>query len=120
MVGPLLLAAWPDGTTVRSSFRLAKTEDASPPVAPGNFNVVQIPQGTSVNGTHMLFTFLCQNCMDSTLGFAASDTNAGSFSMAWALAATSVARPADDATELPFREAGRFLPLVRSRVLVLT
>jgi hypothetical protein len=113
MVGPLLLAAWPDGTTVRSSFRLAKTEDASPPVAAGSFNAIQIPQGTSVNGTHMLFTFLCQNCIDSTFGFAASDTSAGNFSMGWALAATSVTSAADNATELPFHKAGRFLPLAK-------
>lgn len=106
MVGPLLLAAWPNGNSIQSSFRLAETEDASPPVAAGNFSVVPIPQGTSANGTHMLFTFLCQNCIDSKLGFAASDTNAGVFEMGWALADTTVSNSADPAAQLTFHNKG--------------
>ncbi|CZR61237.1 uncharacterized protein PAC_11133 [Phialocephala subalpina] len=106
MVGPLLLAAWPNGNTVQSSFRLAKIEDASPLVVNGNFSVKTIEKGTSVNGTHMLFTFLCQNCIDSKLGFAASDTNAGVFEMGWALADTAVSNAADPAAELTFHNKG--------------
>ncbi|KAL2059830.1 hypothetical protein VTL71DRAFT_9985 [Oculimacula yallundae] len=106
MVGPLLLAAWPDGQTVRSSFRVAKTEDESPPVAVGTFNIVPIPQGTNVNGTHMTFTFLCQNCIDSKLGFAASSTSAGAFEMGWALASKAVSTPTSNATELSFHNSG--------------
>ncbi|KAF8867419.1 CBD9-like protein [Acephala macrosclerotiorum] len=105
MVRRLLLAAWPNGNFVQSSSRLAKT-DASPPVATGNFSVVPIPQGTSVNGTHMLFTFICQNCIDSKLGFAASDTNSAVFEMGWALADTAVSAPADPAAELTFHNKG--------------
>lgn len=105
MVGTLLLAAWPSGSTVQSSFRLAKTEDASPPVAPGNFSVLQIPSGTSVNDTSMIFTFLCQNCIDSKLGFAAGNT-LGTFGMGWALAGKAVSIATDPATELPFHDKG--------------
>ncbi|KAH7329906.1 putative cellobiose dehydrogenase [Rhexocercosporidium sp. MPI-PUGE-AT-0058] len=105
MVGPLLLAAWPDGNTVQSSFRLASTEDASPPVATGSFSVVPIPSGTSVNGTSMSFTFLCKNCIDSKLGFAAGNT-LGTFGMGWALAGKPVSDPASAATELSFHDKG--------------
>ena len=105
MVGPLLLAAWPNGNAVESSFRLASTEDASPPVANGNFSVVPIPSGTSVNASSMSFTFLCQNCIDSKLGFAAGNT-LGTFGMAWALAGKPVSNPADAATELSFHDKG--------------
>tara|TARA_R110002060_G_scaffold32428_3_gene42998 strand:+ start:916 stop:1485 length:570 start_codon:yes stop_codon:yes gene_type:complete len=105
MVGPLLLAAWPNGNAVESSFRLASTEDASPPVANGNFSVAPIPSGTSVNASSMSFTFLCQNCIDSKLGFAAGNT-LGTFGMAWALAGKPVSNPADAATELSFHDKG--------------
>ncbi|PVH78335.1 iron reductase domain protein [Cadophora sp. DSE1049] len=105
MVGPLLLAAWPNGNTVQSSFHLPSTEDASPPVATGNFSVVPIPSGTSVNASSMSFTFLCQNCIDSKLGFAAGNT-LGTFRMAWALAGKPVSNPPDGATELSFHDKG--------------
>ncbi|KAH7403690.1 putative cellobiose dehydrogenase [Cadophora sp. MPI-SDFR-AT-0126] len=105
MVGPLLLAAWPNGNAVESSFRLASTEDASPPVVTGNFSVVPIPSGTSVNASSMSFTFLCQNCIDSKLGFAAGNT-LGTFGMAWALAGRPVSTPADPATTLSFHDKG--------------
>ncbi len=113
MVGPLLLAAWPDGNNVVSSFRLAKTEDASPPVVNGNFSVVPIASGTSVNGTSMSFTFLCQNCIDSKLWFAAGNTG-GSFGMGWALAGKAVSSASDPASELPFHDKGSLsmLPLL--------
>ena len=105
MVGPLLLAAWPDGNTVVSSFRLAKTEDASPPVATGNFSIVPIEKGTSVNGTNVMFTFLCKGCIGSSLGFAAGDT-LGTFEMAWALASKAVTEVSNPATELSFQNSG--------------
>ncbi|KAK0104845.1 hypothetical protein ONS95_005111 [Cadophora gregata] len=105
MVGPLLLAAWPNGNTVESSFRLASEEEASPPVATGSFSVVPIPSGTSVNATNLSFTFLCQNCIDSRLGFSAGNT-LGTFGMAWALAGRPVSDPADGATELSFHDKG--------------
>ncbi|RDL38364.1 Uncharacterized protein BP5553_02704 [Venustampulla echinocandica] len=106
MVGPLLLVAWPTGNNVTSSFRLAKNEDDSPPVTTGSFAVSPIPQGTSANGTHMKFTFLCQNCIDGKLGFAAGDTNSAGFEMGWALASKAVKNAADPATTLPFHNSG--------------
>lgn len=59
-----------------------------------------------MNGTHMMFTFLCQNCINSKLGFAASDTNAGAFGMGWALADTAVSNTADPAAQLTFHNKG--------------
>lgn len=112
MVGPLLLVAWPTGNNVTSSFRLADNEDDSPPVTTGTFSVKPIPEGTSANGTHMKFTFLCQNCIDGALGFAASDTTSTGFEMGWALASKSVQDPTDPATTLPFHNSGMSLPYI--------
>lgn len=107
MEGPLLLCAWPNGDKVVSSFRIAKNEDDSPPVVPGNFKVVQIDQGTVVNDTHMTFTFLCQNCIgDAKTSFTPQDT-AGDFEMGWALADKAVSDAADPAAILGFHNVGK-------------
>ncbi|KAJ4295101.1 hypothetical protein N0V90_007110 [Kalmusia sp. IMI 367209] len=106
MEGPLLLAAWPNGNKVVSSFRIADNEDDSPPVVRGEFSVVEIPSGTVVNDTHMTFTFLCKGCIgDAKLGFTAQDT-AGDFGMGWALADRAVSNPSDPAAVLPFHNSG--------------
>ncbi|KAL2062811.1 hypothetical protein VTL71DRAFT_5883 [Oculimacula yallundae] len=105
MEGPLLLAVWPDGNTVRSSFRVSEDEDDSPPVRSGAFKVVPIPEGTSVTATDLSFTFLCQNCIGTGLGFAAGNT-LGTFSMGWGLGGEAVSDPGNEGTELPFHEIG--------------
>jgi hypothetical protein len=108
MEGPLLLAAWPNGNEVVSSFRVAENEDDSPPVVSGQFEVVPIPQGTVVNDTFMTFTFLCRNCVgDGATSFTAQDT-AGDFEMGWALADRAVSDPADPAAILPFHNSGEY------------
>ncbi len=113
MEGPLLLAAWPNGNAVTSSFRVAENEDDSPPEVSGAFKVVPIEAGTVANGTHMTFTFLCQNCIDGSLGLGAGDT-LGTFEMGWALASKKVSDPADPAAILAFHNSGMLeaLPLV--------
>lgn len=106
MVDPLLIAAWPNGNKVVSTFRIAANEDDSPPVVNGKFSIKQIPKGTVVNDTHMTFTFLCQNCLDNgQISFAPQDTS-GTFGMGWALADESVSDPADPAATLPFHNVG--------------
>jgi hypothetical protein len=111
MEGPLLLTAWPNGAEVVHSFRVARNEDDSPPVATGAFNVLPISTGTVVNASHMTFTFLCQNCIgDASTGFTASDT-AGEFQMGWALASRAVSDAADPAAVLPFHNSGTYLDL---------
>lgn len=106
MEGPLLLAAWPNGNEVVSTFRIAENEDDNPPVVAGQFEVVPIPQGTVVNDTFMTFTFLCRNCVGEQVNsFSAQDT-AGDFGMGWALADRAVSDPADPAAVLPFHNSG--------------
>jgi hypothetical protein len=72
MVGKLLIAAWPNGNTVLSSFRKA-TGFSSPPVATGTFSMTPIINGTYVNSTHWAYTFLCSKCIDGTTTFKASE-----------------------------------------------
>ena len=70
MEGPLLMAAWAssDRTRVISSFRQASNEDDNPPEVSGDFRLRPIPSGTSVNGTFLTYTFLCENCLGASLG----------------------------------------------------
>lgn len=110
MEGPLLITAWPNTAQnppgVMSSFRIASNEDDSPPEANGSFTIQAIDNGTVCNGTHMTFTFLCQNCIDAKLGFAASDTSSTAFEMGWALGDKKVSDPADSAATLAFHNVG--------------
>ncbi|CAI6295190.1 unnamed protein product [Periconia digitata] len=106
MEGPLLLAAWPNGDTVVSTFRVAEDEDENPPVVQGEFRAIDIPSGTSVNDTHMTWTFLCQNCVgNGETGFTAQDT-AGTVEMGWGLADRAVSNAGDPAAELSFHNVG--------------
>lgn len=84
MEGNFILAVWPDGNGgVMASFRQATDEDNPPEVA-GQFRVRPLPDGVSVNSTSLLYTFLCENCLDSTLGLGPEAT-AGNAVMGWAL-----------------------------------
>ncbi|KAM0302221.1 hypothetical protein ACHAPM_004212 [Fusarium culmorum] len=106
MEGNFILAAWPDGKGgVMSSFRQAIDED-NPAVVKGDFKVRPIPDGTSVNATSLLYTFLCENCLDSTLGLG-PEAASGNAVMGWAL---SERPPRGDASDpgafLGFHEKG--------------
>ncbi|CAF3641290.1 unnamed protein product [Fusarium graminearum] len=106
MEGNFVLAAWPDGKGgVMSSFRQAIDED-NPAVVKGDFKVRPIPDGTSVNATSLLYTFLCENCLDSTLGLG-PEAASGNAVMGWAL---SERPPRGDASDpgafLGFHEKG--------------
>ncbi|KAK2020984.1 CBD9-like protein [Colletotrichum zoysiae] len=106
MEGPLLMAAWasPDGR-VLSSFRQAANEDDNPPEVTGGFAARPIAAGTSVNGTFLTYTFLCQGCLGAGLGLAAADT-AGAFEMGWALGDKAVGNPGSTAAVLNFHNVG--------------
>ncbi|CAG8971651.1 hypothetical protein HYALB_00003119 [Hymenoscyphus albidus] len=108
MVGPLLLAAWPDGEQVVSTFRQASSKSDSPPVLGGPFQIKEIKEGTKINSTHMQFTFLCQGCLglNGTLGFEAPDAG-GNVKMGWALASKSVTTKGDSASEMPFHDSAK-------------
>jgi hypothetical protein len=105
MEGNFILAAWPDGKgSVMASFRQATNED-NPPEVTGNFNVRPIPDGTVVNATFLSYTFLCENCLDATLGL--SVDSLGNAVMGWALSEKSPLGDASDAgVRLDFHERG--------------
>ncbi|MBE3049783.1 hypothetical protein IMZ48_46260 [Candidatus Bathyarchaeota archaeon] len=105
MEGPLLLAAWSDGTNVVSSFRQAFNEEDNPPEVTGTFSLRPITEGTSVNGTFLTFTFLCEGCLSDGLGLAAADT-AGVAEMGWALSSIPVRNAETPAGVLDFHDSG--------------
>lgn len=105
MEGPLLMAAWSDGTNVVSSFRQAFNEEDNPPEVTGTFSARPIPEGTSVNGSFMTFTFLCEGCLSDGLGLAAADT-AGTEEMGWALSSIPVRDAETPAGVLDFHDSG--------------
>lgn len=106
MEGNFILAVWPDGNgDVMASFRQATDEDNPPEVA-GAFQVRPLPDGVTVNSTFLSYTFLCENCLDSTLGLGPEAT-AGNAVMGWALSERPpVGNPADPGAFLDFHERG--------------
>ncbi|KAL6704891.1 hypothetical protein ACN47E_007574 [Coniothyrium glycines] len=83
MEGNFILAVWPTGNgDVMASFRQATNED-NPPEVTGSFSVRPIPDGTTVNQTFLSYTFLCEGCIDPTLGLSVQAS--GNAVMGWAL-----------------------------------
>ncbi|KXJ85642.1 hypothetical protein Micbo1qcDRAFT_108740, partial [Microdochium bolleyi] len=111
MEGNFILAAWPDGKGgVMASFRQATDED-NPPEVTGAFSVKPIPgadgSGVSVNQTSLTYTFLCEKCLDSTLGLGPEAITAGSAVMGWALSERPPSGdPSNPAAQLGFHERG--------------
>lgn len=106
MEGNFILAVWPDGGGgVMASFRQATDEDNPPEVA-GDFQVRPLPDGVSVNATSLTYTFLCENCLDSTFGLGA-DAASGDAVMGWALSEQPpLGDPSDPGARLGFHERG--------------
>ncbi|KAH7381141.1 hypothetical protein DE146DRAFT_772631 [Phaeosphaeria sp. MPI-PUGE-AT-0046c] len=106
MEGNFILAAWPDGNGgVMASFRQATNED-NPPEVTGGFSVRPIPDGTSVNNTFLTYTFLCENCIDPSLGLNI-DPATGNAVMGWALSERPpLGNAADAGARLDFHERG--------------
>ncbi|KAF4428922.1 Cellobiose dehydrogenase [Fusarium austroafricanum] len=106
MEGNFILAAWPDGKGgVMASFRQAIDED-NPAEVSGNFKVRPLPDGVSVNKTSLLYTFLCENCLDSTLGLG-PEAAVGNAVMGWALSAKPPrGDPSNPGAFLGFHERG--------------
>ncbi|KAK0622060.1 hypothetical protein B0T17DRAFT_477814, partial [Bombardia bombarda] len=104
MEGPLLMAAWSDGAgDVVSSFRQAFNEDDNPPEVTGSFTLKPIPTGTVVNNTFLAYTFLCEGCLDASLGL---DGASATQDMGWALASRAVGNKASSAGVLGFHNSG--------------
>ncbi|KAK1980459.1 hypothetical protein LZ30DRAFT_689916 [Colletotrichum cereale] len=105
MEGNFILAVWPDGAGgVMASFRQATNED-NPPEVKGNFAVRPIAEGVSVNATSLTYTFLCENCLNTTLGLGTEATNANAV-MGWALSEKAVTNPENPGANLGFHERG--------------
>ncbi|KAH7121567.1 hypothetical protein EDB81DRAFT_666276 [Dactylonectria macrodidyma] len=106
MEGNFILAVWPDGNGgVMDSFRQATDED-NPPEVTGDFTVRPLADGVSVNATYLTYTFLCENCLDSTLGLGPEATS-GDAVMGWALSERPPeGDPADPGARLGFHERG--------------
>ncbi|KAK8106615.1 hypothetical protein PG999_009974 [Apiospora kogelbergensis] len=108
MEGPLLMAAWSDGTSVVSSFRQAANEKHNPPEVAGNFSVKPISKGTSVNNTFLTYTFLCEGCLGAQFGLDpnANASKGSSAEMGWALSSKPVINPGSSAGVLAFHNVG--------------
>ncbi|KAK0733769.1 hypothetical protein B0T26DRAFT_620902, partial [Lasiosphaeria miniovina] len=107
MEGPLLMAAWPDGAGgIVSSFRQAANEDDNPPEVSGGFAVRPIAAATSVNATFLSYTFLCEGCLDASLGLSAAQTAGAAVEMGWALGSRAVGNQASTAAVLNFHNVG--------------
>ncbi|KAG9253970.1 uncharacterized protein F5Z01DRAFT_736803 [Emericellopsis atlantica] len=106
MEGNFILAAWPDGNGgVMASFRQATDED-NPPEVSGGFSVRPLPDGVSVNATSLVYTFLYENCLDSTLGLQLQATGEDAV-MGWALSQRPPrGDPSDPGAFLGFHEKG--------------
>jgi hypothetical protein len=105
MEGNFILAVWPDGAGgVAASFRQATDED-NPPEVRGDFSVRPIAAGVAVNNTFLTYTFLCEQCLDATLGLG-PDATGGDAVMGWALSERAVRNPANPAAALGFHERG--------------
>ncbi|KAF7553690.1 hypothetical protein G7Z17_g3436 [Cylindrodendrum hubeiense] len=106
MEGNFILAVWPDATGgVMASFRQATDED-NPPEVTGDFAVRPIADGVSVNSTSLTYTFLCENCLDSTFGLG-PEASSGDAVMGWALSEQPpLGDPSDPGARLGFHERG--------------
>ncbi|KAK3350197.1 hypothetical protein B0T25DRAFT_582990 [Lasiosphaeria hispida] len=97
MVGPLMLVAWPSGSTsspVTMAPRVArgyKPSDTTPYTASA-ITLTPIAPGTFVNSTHLAATFVCAGCINSD-SFDPATSGTGSFAYAYSLVA--VATPGD-------------------------
>lgn len=101
MEGPLQMAAWADGGQVISSFRQSFDEDQNPPEVTGSFSARPIAQFTSANSTQLVYTFLCEGCLNSAFGLSG---DVGTAEMGWALGSGSVGGSSD--SELDFHNVG--------------
>ncbi|KAG2415949.1 hypothetical protein HFD88_007141 [Aspergillus terreus] len=103
MTQTLLLAAWPNGDSVVSTLRKTSTY-ANPDVFSGDASLTAIPDGTSVNSTHLTYTFLCSGCIvGSPTTFSASDET---YFLGWALSKTNPTTPSSPSSVLPYHAAG--------------
>ncbi|KAL4894435.1 cellobiose dehydrogenase [Aspergillus ambiguus] len=103
MTSALLIAAWADGDSAVSTLRKTSTY-ANPDVFSGDASIVEIPDGTSVNSTHLTYTFLCSGCIvGSPTTFSASDDT---YFFGWALSKSNPNTASSPSSVLPYHAAG--------------
>ncbi|KAH8591065.1 hypothetical protein B0O99DRAFT_598369 [Bisporella sp. PMI_857] len=89
MTNSLLIVAWTNANTIRSSFRFATTH-APPTVYTSrpSLQLSPITNGTYINSTHFSYTFLCTSCItNDSLTFS---PNASTISLGWARSTNAV------------------------------
>ncbi|KUJ08885.1 CBD9-like protein [Mollisia scopiformis] len=98
MINKLLIAAWPSGTSLISTFR-ETPRIGNPPEANGSYTMTPIAAGTYTNATHWSYAFLCKGCIlaDGTT-FA---SNASTDVLGWAFATAAPTMPAAHGSALP-------------------
>ncbi|KAB8207806.1 hypothetical protein BDV34DRAFT_233707 [Aspergillus parasiticus] len=103
MTKALLIGAWPNGDSVVSSLREAQSY-TNPDVYSGDASLEEIPDGTSINSTHLTYTFLCRSCVVGTPTTFGKDMD--SYFFGWALSKTSPKSPASSDATLNYHAAG--------------
>ncbi|KAE8353210.1 hypothetical protein BDV28DRAFT_133546 [Aspergillus coremiiformis] len=103
MTKSLLIGAWPNGDSVVASLRLAQSY-TNPGAYSGGASLEEIPDGTSVNSTHLTYTFLCRGCVVGTP--TTFDKTMDSYFFGWALSNTSPKSPASSDATLNYHAAG--------------
>ncbi|KAE8386660.1 hypothetical protein BDV23DRAFT_187064 [Aspergillus alliaceus] len=103
MTKALLIGAWPNGDSVVSSLREAQSY-TNPDVYSGDASLEQIPDGTSINSTHLTYTFLCRGCVVGTPTTFGKDMD--SYFFGWALSKTSPKSPESSDATLNYHAAG--------------
>jgi len=103
MLNKLLIAVWADDGKIQASFRKASSY-GPPPVFSGAFSMKPIAKGTSVNTTHVTYTFLCSKCITGdSLTFSVSDPKPG---FGFALSASNVRQPSNPSSPLTYHSRG--------------
>ncbi|OGM47316.1 cellobiose dehydrogenase [Aspergillus bombycis] len=103
MTKALLIGAWPNGDSVVSSLREAQSY-TNPDAYSGDASLEEIPDGTSINSTHLSYTFLCRGCVVGTPTTFGKDMD--SYFFGWALSKTSPKSPASSDATLNYHAAG--------------
>jgi len=98
MLNKLLIAAWPSGTKIVSTFR-ETAHYGSPAEATGPYALSPISAGTYINATHWSYTFLCSGCV-LTDGTTFAPNSTGDV-LGWAFATAAPTAPANHSSTLP-------------------
>ncbi|KAE8150784.1 hypothetical protein BDV25DRAFT_105554 [Aspergillus avenaceus] len=103
MTEALLIGAWPSGDNVVASLREAESY-TNPAEYSGDASLQEIADGTSVNSTHLTYTFLCKGCIVGEPTTFGADLE--TYFMGWALSKSNPKTPSSASTVLNYHAAG--------------